>query len=111
MAVFLREGFFLRPASLPAVPPIAHEELEAKGVDLEARLEADAEVAVVHLVLVAVRAEQAEVARDGEEKVIVPRRKPRQLVFEQLGHFLRPRAFVGDLGLHAFRQDLGREIP
>ncbi len=38
-------------APLPAVPPIAYQELETKCVDLHAGLEADAEVSKVHLVL------------------------------------------------------------
>jgi hypothetical protein len=38
------------PASLPAVAPVQNEELEAKGIDLDCRLEADAQIVVVHLV-------------------------------------------------------------
>jgi hypothetical protein len=39
-------------ATLPAVLPIANEELETKTVNFHARLKADAEVAVIHLILV-----------------------------------------------------------
>lgn len=41
-------------APLPAIPPIADEELEAEGVNLHARLEADTKVSIIHLVLLGV---------------------------------------------------------
>lgn len=39
-------------AALPAVSPVAYEESEAEGINLQARLETDAQISVVHLVLV-----------------------------------------------------------
>ena len=47
--------FLLSPAALPAIPPVKDEELEAKGVNLHTRLEADAEISVVHFVLFGAR--------------------------------------------------------
>lgn len=44
--------FFLCPAALPAVLPVADQEVEAECINLHARLEANAKVAVVHFVLV-----------------------------------------------------------
>jgi hypothetical protein len=41
-------------AALPAFPPVANQKLEAKDIDLHARLKAYAQVAEVHLVLVRV---------------------------------------------------------
>ncbi len=52
------------PTTLPAVPPVADEKLEAEGINFEAWLEADAEVAVVHLVLTHVGMKKTEMARD-----------------------------------------------
>lgn len=45
-------GFCL--ATLPAVSPITDEELEAVGINLHTRLETDAEISEVHLVLLGV---------------------------------------------------------
>ena len=50
--VFLVQMLLFGPAALPAITPVADEELEAKRVDFQAGLEADAEVTVVHFVLV-----------------------------------------------------------
>lgn len=58
-AILLRQRFFLGPTPLPAVAPVADEEVEAEGVDSEAGLEADDEVVVVHFVLVDVGMEEA----------------------------------------------------
>lgn len=44
--------FGLILAASPAIAPVADQELEAKDIDLHARLEANAEVAEIHLVLV-----------------------------------------------------------
>ena len=42
----------LGPATLPAITPVADEELKAERIDFKAGLEAYAEVTVVHFVLV-----------------------------------------------------------
>lgn len=63
----------LSPAALPAVPPIADEKLKTEGIYFQTRLKANAEVAVVHPILVYVSMQKTEVACDGEEQVIVPR--------------------------------------
>lgn len=57
--------------TLPAISPITNKEFKAEGVDFHARLEADAEVAEIHLVFLGVGEEEGEVAGDGEEEVIV----------------------------------------
>lgn len=49
------DKLLLRPAALPAVLPIADQELEAESVNLHARLETNTKVAVVHLVLIDIR--------------------------------------------------------
>ena len=54
-------------ATLPAVSPVANQEAEAVRIDLHARLEADAEVLEIHLVLVGVSKEKREMAGDGKE--------------------------------------------
>ena len=58
-------------ATLPAISPIANEELEAVGINFHARLEADAKISEIHLVLLRVRQEEGEVACDGEEEVVL----------------------------------------
>lgn len=65
---------FFGPAALPAVLPVAYQELETKGIDPHARLETDAEVWIIHLVLLVVHVEDADVASDGKEHVVVVRR-------------------------------------
>ena len=57
-------------AALPALPPVTDEEFEAECVDLHAGLKANAQVPKVHLVLIGVGKEQAEMACDGEKKII-----------------------------------------
>lgn len=59
------------PTPLPAILPVTDKEVEAKGVDLHARLETDAQIAVVHLVLVDVRMEEVEMAGYGEKEIVV----------------------------------------
>ncbi len=108
--VFFLQGLFLRPTSLPTISPVADQELEAETVDSQTRLEADAEVGVIHFVFLHVGVQQAQVAGDGEEQVVIPRRKPRQLVLQELGDFLRSRTFPGNPRLGRFGEDLGREV-
>ena len=104
-AVLLGEGLFFGPAALPAVTPVADEELEAEAVDAEAGLEADAEILVVHAVLVDVGVEETEVARDGEEEVVVPWWQLGECVFEHLGHFNCTGTCCGDLALGVFGEN------
>lgn len=80
----LLEPLLLGPASLPAVLPIADEELEAEAVDFHARLEADAEIAVVHFVLIYIRVEKVQMACDREEEIVIVRGKLRELIFQHL---------------------------
>jgi len=42
----------LVPTALPTLAPVAHQKLEAKGVNLHAWLEADAQIPEIHLVFV-----------------------------------------------------------
>lgn len=105
---FLRQVFFLRPATLPAVAPIEDEELEAKGVDLDGWLEADAQVVVVHLVELRARVQETDVAGDGKEKVIVERRQFGKLVFQHLGCGFGALTLLLDTVLNHLREDLVR---
>lgn len=84
----------LGPATLPTALPVTHQELETKGVYAHTRLKANTQVAVVHLVLVDVRVQQAEMARYGKEKVVVEWRQLRQLVPQQLWRRGRARTLV-----------------
>ena len=63
---FVCQKVLLRPTALPAVSPVQNKELEAKCVDLDSRLETDAEVVVVHLVEFGTRVQQADVAGNRE---------------------------------------------
>ena len=63
---FVCQKVLLSPTTLPAVSPVQNKELEAKGVDLDSRLETDAEVVVVHLVEFGTRVQQADVAGNRE---------------------------------------------
>ena len=59
------------PTSLPAVAPIANQELKAQRIDLHTWLETDAQVLIIHLVLLSVRVQQTDVACDGEKEVVI----------------------------------------
>lgn len=83
-------------ATLPTISPVADEELEAEGINLHARLEANAQVSIIHLVLLGVRKEKREVAGNGEEEVVVEGREVREFVDEQLRDLLRASAFTGN---------------
>lgn len=72
-AVFLFEIFLFSPAALPAAAPVANEELEAVGIDANARLETYAKIAVAHFVLRMMVMKKAEMAGYGEEEVVIPR--------------------------------------
>lgn len=62
-------------ATLPTISPFADQELEAESVDFHARLEANAKISVIHLVLFGMRKEEREMASDSEKQVVVERRK------------------------------------
>lgn len=76
------EVLLLCPAALPAVLPVADEEIEAECVDLHAWLEADAKIAIVHLVLVNIGMQEVEMTGDGEEEVIIVWREFGELVLQ-----------------------------
>ena len=59
------------PAALPAIAPIQYQELKAESIDLDGRLETNAQVVVVHLVELGARVQQTDMAGDGEEQVVV----------------------------------------
>ena len=65
--IFLLKSLFLGPAPLPTVSPVADQELKAETVNPETRLKADAEVGVVHFILIHVSMKQAQMAGDGKE--------------------------------------------
>lgn len=50
-----------------------NKELETECIDPERRLEADAEVAVCHLVLGGIGGEKAKMAGNCEEQIVIPR--------------------------------------
>ena len=60
---------------MPTVAPVQDEELEAECIDLDRWLEADAKIVIVHLVELGARVQQADVASDGEQEVVVERRE------------------------------------
>lgn len=72
------------PAALPAVLPVADKELETEGIDSHTRLEADAQIAIVHLVLVHIGMEEIEMAGDGEQKVVVVGRELGEFILQHL---------------------------
>lgn len=77
ITVLFFEVFLFRPATLPAILPVHNQKLETKSIDLQTRLEANAQIAIIHLVLVSIAVEEAEMARDGKQKVIVEGRQLR----------------------------------
>jgi hypothetical protein len=91
---------FLCPTALPAVAPIQNKELEAESVNLDGRLEADAQIIVVHLVELGAGVQQADVAGNGEEEVIVEWRELGELVLEHLWCGFCALTFSLDLGLN-----------
>ena len=98
-AVLRFKGFLLRPASLPAVAPILNKEMETKCVDLESRLEADAEVAVGHPILGGIGCEEAEMAGDCKEQIVIPGGKRRELILQELRSFCGSCTLLSDSGL------------
>jgi hypothetical protein len=97
-------------AALPAISPIAHEELKAVCVDLHTRLEADAKISEVHLVLLGVSQEEGKMTCDGEEEVVVERRQVGEFVNEELGNGFRIGAVTGDAVLGLFGEKFIREL-
>lgn len=79
---------FLGKAALPAVAPITHEVIEEPSLQLEAWADANAKVVKVHLVRLLVGQEETEMARNGEEEVVVERWQLGQSVTEFLWCFL-----------------------
>lgn len=64
--ILLLQVFLFSPASLPTTPPFTDEKLEAIRIDADARLKANAEIAVAHLIRRVVVMEQTKMACDGE---------------------------------------------
>lgn len=54
-SVFFFDELCLILATYPAITPITHQKLEAKGINLHAWLETDAQIPKVHLVLIGTR--------------------------------------------------------
>lgn len=67
-------------------------------VNFHTRLEADAEVAIVHTVHILVGQKEAQMASYGKEEVVVERRQSRKLVLHDLR---RRRGLSGTLFLNA----------
>jgi len=72
------------PAPLPAVAPVSNKVVEQPPLQVEAWSDADGKVVEVHAVAFLVRQEEAEVARDGKEQVVVERRELRKRITELL---------------------------
>ena len=104
--ILVGKSLFLGPAALPAVPPVLYEERKADGVHPKSRLEAYAEVAIRHLVLLGVSSEETQMTGDSEEQVVVPRWEGRELVFQKLRHFTFALARRGDSVLRILGKNL-----
>jgi hypothetical protein len=63
------------PAPLPAVAPVSDEVVEQPSLQVEAWSDADGKVVEIHAVAFLVREQEAEMARDGKEQVVVEWRK------------------------------------
>jgi len=98
-AILFVQVLALGPAPLPAILPVAHEELEAEWIHLHAWLKADAEVLIVHFVLVGVHVKKTDVAGDGKEDVIVERRQLGELIFHHLRRIFSTSTCSSDDGL------------
>lgn len=97
-------GFIFAP--LPALSPIADKKFEAKRINFHARLEANTQVSVVHLVLVRVGKEKGKVAGNGEKKIVIEGREVGQLVDEHLRNCHR----AGTLTRNALLNNLGEKF-
>lgn len=80
--VFCPDEFAFILASLPAVTPVTYEKSEAERVDFRARLKADAEVSIIHLVFFCVSEEEREMACNSEQQVIMERGKVRKRIYQ-----------------------------
>jgi len=117
-ALLLIELFLLGPATLPAVAPVANKIIEEPTLQVETRSDADREVVEVHAVTLLVRKEQAQVAGDCEEQVVVEGRKLGESVTELLGgrlaHHIEVRVLFlqlsGQRVLQVLWEDLGGEL-
>lgn len=83
-ALFFVKLLLLSPTSLPTVAPISHEIVEQPSLQIETRANADRKIVEVHAVTLLVRQKQAEMTRDGEQKVVVEWRKLGQDVAKPL---------------------------
>lgn len=102
------QSLFLGPAPLPTISPVTDKELKAKTVNSETRLKADAEVGVIHFILVHVGVKQAQMTGDGEEQVVIPWRQPRQLVLKEVRDFFRSSTLSSNSELSRFREYFSR---
>ena len=96
---------------MPTVAPIQDKELEAERIDLDGRLKAYAQIAVVHLVELSTGVQQTNVACDGKEKIIIEGWQFRQLVFQHLRSALGALALLLDPRLRRLGKDFVRELP
>jgi len=82
--ILLLDVICLGLASLPAVSPALDQPPETQCINSHAWLEANAQVAVVHLVFVGVSQEKRKVAGNSKEKIVVEWREIRELINEHL---------------------------
>jgi hypothetical protein len=85
--------------------------MKAKRVNLHARLETNAEIPIIHLVLIDIRVEEVEVAGDCEEKVVVVRRQFRELILQHLWGGSCALAFFSNHGLRFLGEKFVRQLP
>lgn len=91
---------------MPAVTPVQNEKLEAESVDPDGRLEADAQVIVVHFVELGARVQKTDVASDGKEEIVVKWRQLGELVLQHLRRGFGALAFLLDAVLDSLWKDL-----
>ena len=84
--------------------------MEAKSINFDGGLETNAQVVVVHLVELGARVQQADVAGDCEEEVVVERWELRKLILEHLWCGFGTLALALDSGLDLFRKDFIGEL-
>lgn len=110
--------FLLGPAALPAVAPVTNQIVEEPALQVKTRANADRQVVQVHAVTLLVGEEQAQMAGDCEEQVVVEWRKLGESVAELLGcrltHDIEVRVLFLKLRaqsvLQVLRENLRREL-
>ncbi len=93
-------------ASLPVIPPVADQELEAESVDFHAWLEANAQISEIQFVLLGVSEKEGQVASYGEEEIVVEWRE----IGELIDKHLRDALGAGALSIYAILRLFGEKL-